>query len=262
MPAGSQIYVSVAIPDRPVAERIVALLQTEEGYDVHWEETELGALSASAEAAAANARCVLVVWSYSSASSRWVWQEAAEAAARNALVQIEIDPVDRPVDGPCIAFGEWNGSTRDPQWRQLMEALRAAVGLPQGQLPLKAQAAPAVASGLLALCGALAMTAGAEPTSPDLVALLGSSGSPAPTGVWAAGGSDDLSLTALAPARNAIALVAPLDAVPLSMEPLQLETLQVSRLTALQPLRTPAFAIESITYQASFQAADTPEDDG
>lgn len=260
MPAGSQIYVSAAIPDRPVAERIAALLQTEEGYDVHWEETELGALSASAEAAAARARCVLVVWSYSSATSRWVWQEATEAAARNALVQIEIDPVDRPVDGPCISLAEWNGSTRDPNWRNLMEALRAAVGLPQGQLPLKSQAAPALASGVLALCGAVAMSVGAQPAAPDLVALLEPDAGPAPREIYAFGGPER-PLGSLETDPTAIALIAPMNLEPLSFPELE-PTPPLYNLALLSPLRAPSLEISSLVYQASYQSETASTEEG
>jgi len=260
MPAGSQIYVSAAIPDRPVAERIAALLQTEEGYDVHWEETELGALSASAEAAAARARCVLVIWSYSSATSRWVWQEATEAAARNALVQIEIDPVDRPVDGPCISLAEWNGSTRDPNWRNLMDALRATVGLPQGQLPLKSQAAPALASGVLALCGAVAMSVGAQPASPDLVALLEPDAGPAPSEIYAFGGPEQPpELLEAGPA--AISLIAPMDLEPLTFPELK-PTPPLYNLSLLNPLQAPSMEVNSVVYQAAFQSEAAPPKEG
>lgn len=261
MPAGSQIYVSAAIPDRPVAERIAALLQTEEGYDVHWEATELGALSASAEAAAARARCVLVVWSYSSATSRWVWQEATEAAARNALVQIEIDPVDRPVDGPCISLAEWNGSTRDPNWRNLMDALRAAVGLPQGQLPLKSQAAPALASGVLALCGAVAMSVGAQPASPDLLALLEPDAGPAPREIYAFGGPERPPELLEASSPAAISLIAPMDLEPLTFAALEPPPLMFN-LSLLNPLEVPSIEINSIVYQASYQAEAEPSEEG
>lgn len=188
MRAASQIYVSASIPDRPFAQRIVALLQAE-GYDVHWEATELGALSASAKEAAARARCVLVIWSYSSASSRWVWEEAQDAEARKALVQIEISPVGRPTEGPCISFADWDETSRAAEWRQLMEAVRGVVGRPAGDLPVKEQLAPAAAAGMIAAVGALAMNLGAAPPGSDIQRFADSGPTPlTQEQAWAAGG--------------------------------------------------------------------------
>lgn len=189
MRAGSQIYVSASIPDRPLAQQIVSLLQAA-GYDVHWEESELRALSSKAQVAASRARCVLVIWSYTSVSSRWVLEEALEAQARNALVEIEIAPVDRPTEGDCISFEDWDGTIRAPEWRSLMEEVRAVVGRPQGELPVKEQLSPAVGVAVVAVAGAIAMTLGAQAPSPDLLALELPTDPTQPTSL-AMGGPDD-----------------------------------------------------------------------
>lgn len=165
-----QIFIAASHHDRPIAQRIARLLQ-EAGYDVHWESTDLGVVGDAAAESARRARCVLVIWSFSSVTSRWVGDPALEAFERKALVQIEIDPVHRPIDGPCLSFANWAQDSSSPEWRDLKEALRAVCGRPNGDLPLREQALPAFAATLLAIASAAAMGMGVKPPAPSLSAL-------------------------------------------------------------------------------------------
>lgn len=255
MRAGSQIYVSASIPDRPLAQDVVALLQAEEGYDVHWEESELRALSSNAIAAAEAARCVLVIWSYTSVSSRWVMQEALEANARNALVEIEIAPVDRPTDGECISFENWDKTTRAPEWRRLMEQVRAVVGRPRGDLPIKEQMSPTIGAAMLAAVGAITMMLGARPPSPDLLALVETSGDPGQPANWAVGGPERSQ--PFTPASEQLA------ALPIAFEPVSIEIQWVAAPAPLESAgltHIPALEAEeiSLAYNAEFEAAPEP----
>jgi len=256
MRGGSQIYVSASIPDRPVAQKIVALLQSEEGYDVHWEETELGALSANAQAAAERARCVLVVWSYTSVSSRWVRQEALEAAARNALVEIEIARVGRPTNGECISFAEWDLSSRAPEWRRLMEKVRAVVGRPQGELPVKEQMSSAAGAAMLATVGAFTMMLGARPPSPDLLALSTTNVDPLGPINWAEGGPAADQLPAAAPLPSLLAeRPTPFSAPPLDLqwgEPMKpLQQASIDLIPAIE------VGVTTLAYNAEIESGET-----
>lgn len=165
-----QIFIAASHHDRPIAQRIARLLQ-EAGYDVHWESTDLGVVGDAAAETARQARCVLVIWSFLSVTSRWVGDPALEAFERKALVQIEIDPVRRPIDGPCISFANWPQDIASPEWRELKEALRAVCGRPNGDLPVREQAIPAIAATLLVMASAGAMALGLNPASPSLEAF-------------------------------------------------------------------------------------------
>ncbi len=165
-----QIFIVASHHDRPIAQPIARMLQ-QAGYDVHWESTDLGVVGDAAAESARRARCVLVIWSFSSVTSRWVGDPAQEASERKALVQIEIDPVHRPIDGPCISFANWPEDTTSPEWRELKEAVRAVCGRPNGDLPVREQAWPAAAVALLAMASAAALFAGLKPITPSLEAF-------------------------------------------------------------------------------------------
>lgn len=165
-----QIFIAASHHDRPIAQRIARLLQ-ESGYDVHWESTDLGVVGDAAAETARQARCVLVIWSFLSVTSRWVGDPALEAFERKALVQIEIDPVRRPIDGPCISFANWPQDIASPEWRELKEAVRAVCGRPNGDLPVREQAIPAIAASLLVMASAAAMALGLNPAVPSLEAF-------------------------------------------------------------------------------------------
>lgn len=170
MRVAPQIFIVASNHDRPIAQCVAGLLQ-KEGYDVHWESTDLGVVSDAAAETARRARCVLAIWSVTSVTSRWVGDPALEAFERKALVQIEIDPVHRPIDGPCISFANWAEDTVSPEWRELKEALRAVCGRPNGDLPIREQALPAIAATLVVVASAGAMSMGIKPAAPSLEAF-------------------------------------------------------------------------------------------
>lgn len=255
-----QIFIAASHHDRPIAQRIARLLQ-EAGYDVHWESTDLGVVGDAAAESARRARCVLVIWSFSSVTSRWVGDPALEAFERKALVQIEIDPVHRPIDGPCLSFAKWGEDTNSPEWRELKEALRAVCGRPNGDLPVREQALPAFAATLLAIASAGAMGMGLKPPAPSLSAF-----NPPDTLVagadeqgWAQGGpSIVVSLDdALANVEELEPLASPIpfEAQPISASAPRTAAAARLRPAALKPVDGPA-----ATYLLAMRSVDHTED--
>lgn len=164
MRAVPQVTFSYAMSDRAAAQSITALLQAE-GYDTFWDK-DVAAFSAAAEAAARSARCVIVICSYASASSKWVLDEAERAFSRKALVQVDLERVGPLFDAPYTDLSDWDGSTRAPQWRQMMEQIRAVCGRPAGDLPVKEYRWPVAANAVVGLGGAIGLMFGLGPQAP------------------------------------------------------------------------------------------------
>jgi TIR domain-containing protein len=94
----NDVFVSYARPDRPLAERLAAILERR-GWSVWWDRKLLGgdAFSQEIEKALDESRCVIVLWSSSSVGSAWVNNEAAEGAKRHVLLPIQIDRAAIPL---------------------------------------------------------------------------------------------------------------------------------------------------------------------
>ncbi len=256
-----QIFIAASHHDRPIAQRIARLLQ-EAGYDVHWESTDLGVVGDAAAETARQARCVLVIWSFLSVTSRWVGDPALEAFERKALVQIEIDPVRRPIDGPCITFTNWPQDITSPEWRELKEALRAVCGRPNGDLPVREQAIPAIAASLLVLASAGAMALGLHPTSPSLEAFNPPETLTASTDEqgWAQGGVYVRAGEAVpAATAEAEAWVAPTLPLAITAEPLGLNWRAAASPRLLSAKLTPVEG-PSVDFQLASNLSDRSED--
>jgi hypothetical protein len=95
----SDIFISYASADRPRAEPLVRALE-QQGRTVWWDRSILPGKTWSQviEAALADARCVIVLWSRESVRSEWVLAEAEEAKRRGILVPALIDPVSIPLE--------------------------------------------------------------------------------------------------------------------------------------------------------------------
>jgi hypothetical protein len=121
-----QIALSCAVSDRPAAHDI-AMALTAQGYRVA--PIEMGPQQVAEQYGVAPA--VLVIWSAASAASKWVAQEAKSALARNALVEVALQPVrgDAPAAAlPPIGFDGWDGQTDHPAMKELKRRLRPIIG--------------------------------------------------------------------------------------------------------------------------------------
>lgn len=135
-----QIALSCAVSDRPAAHDI-AMALTAQGYRVA--PIEMGPQQVTEHYGVAPA--VLVIWSTASAASKWVAQEAKSAMARNALVEIALQPVrgDAPAGALApIAFDGWDGKPDHPAMKELKRRLRIIVGAAAGKRLSITQATP------------------------------------------------------------------------------------------------------------------------
>jgi hypothetical protein len=132
----SDIFISYARTDKARAE-LLASAFSRQGWSVWWDrEIPPGkSFDEVIESALNSARCVVVLWSRESVSSRWVKTEAAEGAARGILVPVFIDKVQPPLEFRRIEaadLSDWHGDSPHAEFDQL---LRTVGGLVTGSDP-------------------------------------------------------------------------------------------------------------------------------
>lgn len=133
----SDIFISYASADRNKAE-LLAKAFTQQGWTVWWDRQIPPGKSFDEviEHALSSARCVIVLWSKDSVSSRWVKTEAAEAAAKGILVPALIDEVQIPLEFKRIEAADltdWQGNSSHIEFDQL---LKTVVGILSDSTPL------------------------------------------------------------------------------------------------------------------------------
>ena len=147
----ADLFVSYSRADRDRVAPLVAALQAE-GWGVWW-DTRLWAgeqWDDVIEREIKSARCVLVVWSVVSVTSRWVRDEARYGLSQGILVPVRIDAVEQPLGFGAIQMADligWKGEDA-AQLRHVIESVRAKLGLPPaagsgGDLALRLKAAEA-----------------------------------------------------------------------------------------------------------------------
>lgn len=142
----SYAFVSYKSEDVERVARLAKALQSC-GLDVWWDRYLRGGENwhAQIQSALESANCVVVVWTHASAGSAgdFVRDEAREGKQHSILVPVRLDRVDPP-----LGFGEiqtidltrWKGSTRDPFFQDLVEAIRAKMQgrpVPAAKGPMK-----------------------------------------------------------------------------------------------------------------------------
>lgn len=128
----SDIFISYARPDKEKAE-LLANAFSQKGWSVWWDrEIPPGkSYDEVIENALSSARCVIVLWSKSSVSSRWVKTEAAEGAAREILVPALIENVQIPLEFKRIEaadLSDWRGDTAHAEYEQLLRTIAGMLG--------------------------------------------------------------------------------------------------------------------------------------
>jgi len=142
----ADIFVSYSRTDRARVAPLVAALEAE-GWSVWWDpEISPGQDFDSLIAAElGSASAVLVVWTPTSVSSRWVRGEAREAAERGALIPVRFDEVKLPIDVRAlhtIDLDAWRENPQGAEFQEIMRALSPLTGRSAG----KSRAAAAEAS--------------------------------------------------------------------------------------------------------------------
>jgi adenylate cyclase len=135
----ADVFVSYARSDKARVAPLVAAIEAQ-GWSVWWDPAiDAGQqFDDQIEAELKAARAVLVVWTTTSAGSRWVRGEAREAADRGTLVPVRFDGVSLPMDVRAIHTTEldgWGEDTASPQFQSLLRALTAMVARHGGPSP-------------------------------------------------------------------------------------------------------------------------------
>jgi adenylate cyclase len=140
----ADVFISYARADRDRAAPLVAAIKGA-GWSVWWDPEIApgqefdGRIEAELEAA----RVVVVIWTPTSVTSRWVRGEARFGADRGILVPVRFDEAALPIDVRAIYTTDLDGWAEDPDAPQLQEVLRALTAILSGS----ADAGPASQAG-------------------------------------------------------------------------------------------------------------------
>jgi membrane-associated phospholipid phosphatase len=143
----SDIFISYCRNDRPAAETLARAFEAA-GRSVWWDRDipAGGTFDKLIEDALNVAKVVIVLWSHESVESRWVRNEAEEAAARNILVPVLIESDVRiPLAFKRIQaadFVGWQGDAASLAFQGLLEDIAGRIGPAAGALPGSPQPEP------------------------------------------------------------------------------------------------------------------------
>lgn len=129
--ADADVFISYSREDQPTA-RLYAEALTREGFNVWWDQALRSgeAFDQVIEDAIKSAKAVVVLWSESSCSSRWVRAEATLAERTGGLAPVRIGPCQLPIMFELTHTNDlshWKGNVADGAWRRLVADLRALV---------------------------------------------------------------------------------------------------------------------------------------
>ena len=128
----SDIFISYTRADKDRAE-LLAEVFSRRGWSVWWDREIPPGMSfdETIEKALNSARCIVVLWSKDSVSSRWVKTEAAEGAARGILVPALIDKVQIPLEFKRIEaadLSDWQGDFSHSEFDLLLKTVASILG--------------------------------------------------------------------------------------------------------------------------------------
>jgi TIR domain len=146
------IFISYAREDRARAEPLVSALSAR-GWSVWWDDRLGGGQIWRQEIAKAlsGAKCIIVLWSRTSAESPWVLDEAAEGRERGVLLPALLDDVEVPLGFrqiQAIDLADWNGGAPHPGFDHLVTGVARILGRPEIRPP-----APSTTRRLLTMWG-------------------------------------------------------------------------------------------------------------
>ena len=161
----ADVFVSYARNDRDRVAPLVAAIEAR-GWTVWWDPAIAPGEEFDRQIAAELKSCavVLVVWTPSSVTSRWVRGEAREGADRGMLVPVRFDGAEMPIDFRALHttdLDEWSKDQRSPQVQEVLRALDAIIARRRA-----AQAADTAATRTLAGGAPNAATAPAATSAP------------------------------------------------------------------------------------------------
>lgn len=136
----ADIFLSYAREDEARAAAVASAL-TDLGWSIFWDR-RIRAGSSWDEVIERELRackCVVVLWSATSVSSRWVKTEARFALQRDILVPVRLDASDLPIEFDSVEAAQlqtWSGRTNDPEFLVLSD------GIAQHVKPRRREPAP------------------------------------------------------------------------------------------------------------------------
>ena len=130
----SDIFISYSSEDRGKAKDIADALK-QQGFSVWWDRSILPGetFDSVIEEALDAANCVIVLWSSTSVSSKWVKIEASEGDRRGILIPVLIDDVKIPLAFRRIQAADlrdWEGILPHPGFDMLLKAIADILGRP------------------------------------------------------------------------------------------------------------------------------------
>jgi len=130
----NDIFLSYASEDRQKAKQIANALMSQ-GWSVWWDRTITAgrAFDDAIEEAIDQSKCMIVLWSGNSVSSRWVKTEANEGVDRHFLVPIVIEDVKIPLAFrrlQSIELVDWDGNLESPQFKKIILDISTILGPP------------------------------------------------------------------------------------------------------------------------------------
>jgi TIR domain len=173
----SDIFISYARRDKDRAELLAEKL-SQQGWSVWWDrEIPPGqSFDETIENALNSARCVIVLWSKDSVSSRWVKTEAAEGAARDILVPVLIDKVQIPLEFKRIEaadLSDWQGDSSHFEFDQLLKTVASILsGVPTQLKQMPTNTSVGSRRWQQTLTGILAATAGVVTVVAGLIVVV------------------------------------------------------------------------------------------
>jgi len=138
----ADVFVSYARADKARVAPLVAAIEAK-GWKVWWdpEITPGQEFDDQIDAEIDAAKAVLVVWTPTSVTSRWVRGEAREAAERGILVPVRFEQARLPMDVRAIHttdLDEWRENPSHPALQECLRALSAMIA--RSQVPQNAKA--------------------------------------------------------------------------------------------------------------------------
>lgn len=130
----ADIFLSYSRQDKPRVAPLVAALEAK-GWDVWWDMALVAGEEFDNVTADAleRARAVVVVWTPTSTSSRWVRGEARVGADRHVLLPVRFEEAQLPIDLRAIQttdFDDWGGDPQSKPFQTLQQSLVNLLGAP------------------------------------------------------------------------------------------------------------------------------------
>lgn len=135
----ADIFISYASSDRPKAKVLAEALERH-GWSVWWDrKIPIGrSFREVIEQALDSARCVVVLWTKTSAAKDWVLNEAEEGERRGILAPVLLEEVKIPLGLRHVQaanLSDWQPGVTHPEFDQLLASIEGILGSLPGQPP-------------------------------------------------------------------------------------------------------------------------------